>query len=218
MGFRGFHKCGSVNKGYLFTAGVNQSIQYTDASLNLSNNFTFFTRFSPTVNNIGGQILICWGDESANQRRSIILWNGGAGNSRVWFSGYAANLDSTIDVEIGKYYNCVVTVSAASLVTIYMDGISVASGTLTLNAFTYEGTFIGSSTTKGDNINVVMDTVGVATGVVPLGEHSQLFDGTHLDLVLHDDCNDENPSSSNSNVGSLVGIKTTFTVNNTIEI
>lgn len=114
----------------------------TDASLDLDHTYTvalFVTPLTATIN-----MLISWGEQVAHKRRSMYLNNVGI----LWFSGYADNLSSAIDIQTdGLEHHIAYTISPSYLVKIYVDGRFIISDTLALETPAFGNMYVGKSET-----------------------------------------------------------------------
>lgn len=106
---------------------------------------------------------IMWGETSAGKRRALLLWNGGSGNGRLYFSGYgaAANIDSGIRIDDNIWHHCVVTKNSSEFVKTYVDGVAGGSGSVTLASYNYTGTHIGQGVDGTEPFNGAISLVRI---------------------------------------------------------
>ena len=94
-----------------------------------------------------------WGNEAVGQRRGMMRWpsNGGI----LTFNGYAADVNSASPVAANKNYIAVITKATGlnGLITVYNNGIQVASGTAPLNDFVSAAIKIGANNDGNEQWN-----------------------------------------------------------------
>jgi len=113
--------------------------------------------------------VVSWGDEATGKRRSILVWNGGSGNPKAYFSGYAANIGGTTDLSIGNWYHVVVTEENGTA-KVYLNGSEEASGSVTLNAYTGTTGRIGNTGSAGEDFYGSISDVKIFDKVLTAAE------------------------------------------------
>ncbi len=126
--------------------GVNDFLQTNQvASLNLHSNYTMVSGFNYDATGQSSGIMD-WGEQSNFKRRAMTFWTGGSGTKHYLYSSvFGSNIKGTTVLSPGVNYQGAVTVAANGAASIYMDGVLDGSGTHTLSAFVYNGTFIGKT-------------------------------------------------------------------------
>jgi len=133
----------------------------TGASLNINNNFTICAWIK--IGTAKTQGVVHWGEASNGKRRSILIYNGGAGtNYYAWFSGFgtAANIQGTTILAVNTWYFLSVTLDSSNVAKIYVNGNLDATGNPTLIAYSYLGTVIGN-TRSAEWFNGIIDNVRI---------------------------------------------------------
>lgn len=157
----------------------------SDQSLNLNLDFTIAAWIKlPEEPQDPALMAVCWGEDVSGKRRSLFIWNSGAGtNYYVYFSGYGtpSNLGGTTDISDNQWHHAVVTVSSNNIAKIYVDGIEENSGSITLSTFSFSGVYIGSSP-LGDGFpeyfSGIIDDVRIYNRVLSITEIQSIFSAT----------------------------------------
>jgi hypothetical protein len=147
---------GKINSSLEFD-GVDDYVSAgSPSSLNLNNNFTISAWLKiPTNAPTNGMGIFAWGEDSTGKRRSMIIWNGGSGNNKLYFSGYGAsgNLGGTSNIADNTWHQATVTLNSSNVAKVYVDGIEQNSGSVTLSSYTYGSAYLGATLLSGDAIS-----------------------------------------------------------------
>jgi hypothetical protein len=139
---KGYNRAALFSGKALDFDGVNDLVTGSSAALP-SSDYTIAAWFN--VDTLKASGLVIWGDETASERRGMVLWDGGVGNWRLFSSTFASNIPSTTTIQAGRWYFGVVTLTAAGAATIYINGKQDGTGTNTLAAYTGTQYKIGDS-------------------------------------------------------------------------
>lgn len=139
---KGYNRAALFSGKALDFDGVNDLVTGSSAALP-SSDYTIAAWFN--VDTLKASGLVIWGDETASERRGMVLWDGGVGNWRLFSSTFALNIPSTTTIQAGRWYFGVVTLTAAGAATIYINGKQDGTGTNTLAAYTGTQYKIGDS-------------------------------------------------------------------------
>lgn len=114
------------------------------------------------------QGVVQWGDETAGERRALILWNGGAGDLRAYFSGFGApaNVQGDSKMNTGTWRHVAVTLTSGNVASVYVDGILENSGSVTLAAYANNVVLVGDTGTAGEDYEGDADEVAIYHGVL----------------------------------------------------
>jgi len=107
------------------------------ASLDLKNNFTIMMWATALAQNV---YMVAWGEGDVGKRRSLYT----DGNNFA-FSGWGANVISTTIIVNQGYKHLVCNVDASSNVELFVNGVSVKTGSPALVDYATTTTYIGAS-------------------------------------------------------------------------
>jgi len=175
---------GRIGQGLYFDGLDDRVSLGSGAPLNIDNNFTIAAWIKvPTGAPTTGMAVAAWGEDSVGKRRSMIVWNGGSGPNKLYWSGYGANVAGTTNIADGQWHHAVITLSSSDLATVYLDSVSENSGSVSLAAYTYSGSYIGDTPLVGDAIseyfNGTIDDVRIYNRVLSTSEISELYNLGH---------------------------------------
>lgn len=110
---------------------------------------TIFSVSATSANQIAGAALVKFGENAAGKRRSHIVWDPGSLSAKYYFSGYAANISSSISASSTQLIFSTVTRSDGNT-TVYTNGINRASGSLSLSSYTDSDLYIFSTSPSSE--------------------------------------------------------------------
>ena len=172
-------QAGNVNKAYSFD-GANDYIQIpANALLNMTNNFTISAWVKLAVNApTSGMGVVMWGENALGKRRSVIVWNGGSGNNKVFWSGAFASANvAGPEVIDDTWYHVAVTVNQSNVASVYVNGALQNSGSVTLNSYSFNGVKIGATLSNNidEHFDGMIDEVGIYNRVLTAQEISTIY-------------------------------------------
>jgi len=169
--------------GYFDFNGNNDEVTFSSNSMP-STGFSISAWFNMNTLPSSGYAygVVSWGDEAAGKRRSILVWDGGAGNPKAYFSGYAANIAGATDLSAGTWYHVIVTEENGTA-KVYLNGDEDGSGSVTLNAFTGTTVRIGNTGSSSENFNGNISDVKIFDKVLTpaevTAEHAKGYNGAN---------------------------------------
>ena len=160
------------SSGYFSFDGTDDEVTFTSSSMP-STGFSISAWFNmdnlPASGSAYG--VVAWGDETAGERRSIIVWNGGSGNPHAYFSGYgsSANIGGTTELSASTWYHVVVTEENGTA-KVYLNGSEDGSGSVTLNAYSGTTGRVGNTGSTGEEFDGKISDVKIFDKVLTSAE------------------------------------------------
>ena len=164
----------TTSKGLAWKGNGSTNIAY-GASMGLSlNDFTVVCNFKLLTSGIN-HLLFAWGEDSAGKRRSI--WVNSV--NVLYWSGYggAANLSSGVTLDVGKWYQAIISITDADVVTIYVNNPTLvrATASVTLATPATNTLYIGANPVGGESATAYIQTLQVYSGILPTQERNNLY-------------------------------------------
>jgi hypothetical protein len=164
----------TTSKGLAWKGNGSTNIAY-GASMGLSlNDFTVVCNFKLLTSGIN-HLLFAWGEDSAGKRRSI--WVNSV--NVLYWSGYggSANLSSGVTLDVGKWYQAIISITDADVVTIYVNNPTLvrATASVTLATPATNTLYIGANPVGGESATAYIQTLQVYSGILPTQERNNLY-------------------------------------------
>jgi len=153
----------------------------------------------------GPKGIVSWGEEAANKRRSLIVWNGGSGAYKFYSSQYANNIAGATSISAGVWYHAAITVAVGGACVVYVNGVSDGTGTHSPATPTSQPLYIGRTADGTELVNGQVGATRIYNVVKTAGEISAIYAGTNDTTGLQARYSDQYDESGNNRHLTLSG-------------
>lgn len=166
---------GIINGKAVVTAnGLNYLASANGIPQTVANSIFSVSVGPATGSNATGAGIIAWGDvQTPGKRRCQVVWNGGSGNAKYVWSGYGANLVSTVGLGSATLFSSVV--NSASSAVVYGSGTLIGGPTtLALLNYTSDDIYLFSTGPSVERFTGSIAEVIAISAAISTADHNTI--------------------------------------------